>query len=71
MTTVIKFMKKPNMAQVISHKNQALISSKTQQKKKIQKIDFGITKMCTEIINPKTKKIHTSMQTTIVYMTLI
>ena len=37
----------------------------------MQKIEFSMAKMYMEMINLKTKKIHTSTQTTIVYTTLI
>ena len=59
------------MAQVIGYKNQALISLEAQKRKKIQKIEFGMAKMYMETINLKTKRICTSIQTTIVYTTLI
>jgi len=59
------------MAQVIGHKNQALINSKAQQKKRIQKIDFGMAKTCMGTINLKTKETHTLTQTTKACTTLI
>ena len=67
----VKFIKKPNIMQVIDYRNQALISSKTQRRKKTQKIKFGIVKIYMKTINLKTKKIHTSTQTTVIYMILI
>jgi len=51
----VKFMKKPSTAQVIGHKNQALISSKT-QKKRISKIGFIMEKICIGMMNPKIHK---------------
>ena len=53
MTTVVKFIKKPSMVQVIGHKNQALISLKTQKKKRMHKTGITIGKTCTGIMNLK------------------
>ena len=47
------------------------MSSETQKRKKIQKIEFGMAKIYIETTNLKTKRICTSTQTTIVYTTLI
>jgi len=59
------------MVQVINYRNQALINLKTQKRKKMQKIEFGMARIYTEMISLKTKRIYTSTQTTVVYMTLI
>jgi len=72
MTIVVKFMKKPSIMQVISHKNQALTSSKVQ--KRINKIGFIMGKIYMGMMNPRIHKgqqTHTSKQTIIVYTTLI
>jgi len=61
------------MAQVIGHRNQALISSKT-QKKKMCKTGAIIKKICTEMINPKIQKrqqTYTSAQAMIAFMITI
>jgi len=71
MTIDVKFMKKLSIIQVIGHKNQVLISSKTQKRKKTQKIKFSMVKMHTETISLKTKRIYTSTQTTVIYTILI
>jgi len=73
MTIVVKFMKKPSTVQVISHKNQALISSKV-QRKRISKIGFIMGKIYTETTNPRIHKgqqTHTLIQTMIVYIIII
>ena len=73
MTMNVKFMRKPSTAQVIGHKNQALISSEV-QKKRISKIGFTMGKICMGTTNPRTNKrqqTHTSTQVMIVCMTLI
>ena len=59
------------MTQVIGYRNQALISSKTQKRKKTQKIEFGMAKIHIGMTNLKTKKICILTQTTVVYITLI
>ena len=66
----VQFMKKPSMAQVTGHKNQALISLKA-QKRKTSKTDSTMEKIYMGIINLKIKEIHTSTQTIIVFITLI
>jgi len=50
MTIVVKFMKKPSMAQVTDYRNQALISSKI-QKKRMHKIGVFMGKTCMGIMN--------------------